>query len=111
MSTEAIPTYFFVYAPDKTDEGAFERRLAVRAEHAAGVAANREAGLIKFGGALANPESLTGGPKKLVGSTLFIRADTIEEAKKLIEEDVYYKTGVWDPENLVILPFLAPKVL
>ena len=35
MSSQAqpAPKYFFVYAPDKTEEGTFERRMSVRPTH------------------------------------------------------------------------------
>lgn len=33
MSTSNVKHLFLVYAPDKTDEGALERRLSVRPEH------------------------------------------------------------------------------
>jgi len=58
---------------------------------------------------LTTPESI-GSPtaeRKVVGSTIILEAETIEEAKKLIHGDIYYTSGVWDPEKLVILPFFA----
>lgn len=35
-----------------------------------------------------------GGQKKAVASLLIVKAKTIEEARKLIESDVYYTSGV-----------------
>lgn len=37
---------FFVYAPDYTDEEAFNRRLSVREQHIAGVKALNEQGIM-----------------------------------------------------------------
>jgi len=53
------------------------------------------------------PESLTGGDKKMVGSLMIFEAENIEAVKTMIETDIYYTSGVWDPERLVILPFVA----
>ncbi|KAF8206437.1 hypothetical protein K438DRAFT_1756468 [Mycena galopus ATCC 62051] len=66
MSSEPALSKFLVYAPDKTDEGAFERRLSVRSKHLENAAKGISDGLIRVGGAMLTPESLTGGEKKMV---------------------------------------------
>ncbi|KAJ6491303.1 hypothetical protein C8R47DRAFT_941259, partial [Mycena vitilis] len=101
---------FAVYAPDKTDEGAFDRRLSVRATHLEN-SAKRPAGQVRVGGALLTPESLTGGEKKMVGSMIIFQAENIEAVRAIIEGDIYYTSGVWDPERLVILPFASATPL
>ncbi|KAJ7258435.1 hypothetical protein B0H12DRAFT_1014890 [Mycena haematopus] len=98
---------FLVYAPDKTDAGAAERRLSVRPKHLENAAPNISAGVIRVGGALLTPESLTGGERKVVGSCMIFEAESLATVKSLIESDIYYTAGVWDPEQLVILPFVA----
>ncbi|KAJ7319108.1 hypothetical protein DFH08DRAFT_754595 [Mycena albidolilacea] len=98
---------FLVYAPDKTDEGAFARRLSVRAKHLENAAKAVSEGLIRVGGGLLTPESLTGGDKKLIGSAMIYEAESLEAVRSVIEGDIYYTSGVWDPERLVILPFVA----
>ncbi|KAJ7054367.1 hypothetical protein C8F01DRAFT_1088904 [Mycena amicta] len=98
---------FVVYAPDKTDPDAFDRRMSVRGKHLEAVAKNVEAGIIRMGGVMLTPESITGADKKMVGSVMIIEADTIETVESLIENDLYYTAGVWDPEKLVILPFIS----
>ncbi|KAJ7512454.1 hypothetical protein B0H11DRAFT_1698841 [Mycena galericulata] len=107
MSAASGIPRFFVYAPDKTDEGAFERRLSVRAKHLDNAAKGINDGVIRVGGALLTPESLTGADKKMVGSILILEAENIETVRTMIETDIYYTSGVWDPERLVILPFVA----
>ncbi len=77
---------FVVYAPDQTDEGAFERRLSVRPKDLVNAVKAISDGVIRekiivpirlrasiiqiryigVGGALLTPESLTGGEKKMV---------------------------------------------
>lgn len=43
------------------------------------------------------PESITGGERKLIGSTMVVQAESIEEVRKNIESDVYYTAGVVSP--------------
>ncbi|KAJ7738066.1 hypothetical protein DFH07DRAFT_841369 [Mycena maculata] len=94
---------FFVYAPDKADAD----RLSVRAKHLEGAAKFVADGTLRFGGVLLTPESLTGGEKKMVGSVSIYEAESIEAVRKIVKDDIYYATGVWDPERVVILPFVA----
>jgi len=97
---------FVVYAPDKTDEGAQERRRSAREQHLVNINKAIAEGLkCKVGGAMFTPESITGGDAKMVGSVLFFEADTIEEVRKVVEGDIYYTSGVWDAEKLDIAPF------
>ncbi|KAJ6532738.1 hypothetical protein DFH09DRAFT_1182132, partial [Mycena vulgaris] len=85
---------FFVYAPDKTDTGAFERRLAVRPKHLEKAAKAISDGVIRVGGALLTPESLTGADKKMIGSILIYEAENIEAVRTMVETDIYYTSGV-----------------
>ncbi|TFK44500.1 hypothetical protein BDQ12DRAFT_717646 [Crucibulum laeve] len=108
MSSSA-PTsrLFFVYAPDKTDEGALDRRLSVREAHLK-VAKERVAnGFIRVGGMMTTPETMLAEKKKMVGSMFVCQAESIEEVKKAVETDIYYTSNVWDAEKIVILPFFA----
>ncbi|KAJ7154665.1 hypothetical protein C8R46DRAFT_1118005 [Mycena filopes] len=98
---------FFVYAPDKTDPDAFARRLSVRSKHLEGARQAIDGGSIRVAGAVLTPESLLTENKKMVGSVFILQAENIEEVKKMIETDIYYTSDVWDPEQIVILPFAA----
>jgi len=108
MSTAGSRT-FLVYAPDKTDEGAAARRFKVRPRHMEGVAPFIKSGVIKVAGMSMTPESIDreGEDRIPVGSVLIVQGNTLEEVRNMIEADVYYTTGVWDPEKLVILPFAS----
>ncbi|KAF7348566.1 YCII domain-containing protein [Mycena venus] len=109
MSTSASPALhkFFVHAPDKTDPDAFARRLSVRSKHLEVAKKGIDDGSIRVGGALLTPESLLSNDKKMIGSVFIIEAENIETVQKAIEGDIYYTSGVWDPERIVILPFVA----
>ncbi|EJD45601.1 hypothetical protein AURDEDRAFT_64489 [Auricularia subglabra TFB-10046 SS5] len=103
MSTRSFvgpkPT-FLVSAPDYTDEGAFERRMAVREAHLADAQKQHAAEVFTFGGAMLSPDGT-----KLVGSTIVVTAKDIETARAIIESDAYYKGNVWDKERITIVPF------
>ncbi|KAJ7098259.1 hypothetical protein C8R44DRAFT_642846 [Mycena epipterygia] len=108
-TTSASPTLpkFFVHAPDKTDPEAFARRLSVRTKHLEVARKAIDDGSIRIAGALLTPESLLSENKKMIGSMFIFEAENIEAVKKIIENDIYYTSGVWDPERIVILPFAA----
>ncbi|KAI1784519.1 hypothetical protein LXA43DRAFT_901498 [Ganoderma leucocontextum] len=96
---------FIVYAPDMSDEGAFQRRLNVRQSHLDNATNQAKKGIVKVGGAMLTPESIVPGvEKKMVGSIFICEADSLETVRNLMENDVYYTSGVWDKEKLVVLP-------
>ncbi|KAJ7201569.1 hypothetical protein GGX14DRAFT_536145 [Mycena pura] len=108
MSSSAATLHkFFVHAPDKTDPDAFARRLSVRSKHLEGAKKRIEEGTIRVGGALLTPESLCSEQKKMIGSAFIIEAESIETVQRMVENDIYYTAGVWDPERIVILPFVS----
>ncbi|KAJ8076964.1 hypothetical protein AAF712_000535 [Marasmius tenuissimus] len=97
---------FVVYAPDK--EGTHEMRYQVRQEHLDKVAPLIKSGVIKVGGMMVDPQcDVEAAQKQAVGSLIIYEAESFEKVKEMVESDVYYKSGVWDREKLVITPFLA----
>ncbi|KDN50607.1 hypothetical protein RSAG8_01105, partial [Rhizoctonia solani AG-8 WAC10335] len=108
LTTRTLHT-FVLYAPDCNDPDALSRRLSVRETHFAKCREGLGTFLIR-GGAILAPDSdldavAAGGPKKMIGSVIFVRGNSLEEVTKKVKEDIYYKSGVWDPEKLVILPY------
>ncbi|KAG5646824.1 hypothetical protein DXG03_002201 [Asterophora parasitica] len=81
MSTAVTPQRFMVYAPDKTEEGTFEKRLSVRQTHLDEVKGKISGGFIRVGGVLLTPESIETptSDKKMVGSMFICEAKDIEE--------------------------------
>ncbi|KAL1746573.1 hypothetical protein HDZ31DRAFT_33949 [Schizophyllum fasciatum] len=111
--TTAAPTKhkFLVYAPDRAEEGTFEKRMSVRPAHLENASSLISSGFSRVVGALGTPESVNSPNKKLVGSVLIVEAESIDDVKAKVEADVYYTNNVWDKERLVILPFFpAPGV-
>ncbi|KAK7691336.1 hypothetical protein QCA50_004730 [Cerrena zonata] len=113
MSTDPSSTksLFLVYAPDYPDPECLSRRLSVRTTHLANAGNLLEQGILKIGGAMITPETYKTDQKKMTGSTLIYSADSLEEVREIVENDVYYKGNVWDKEKLVITPFVSAKPL
>ncbi|ELU40476.1 hypothetical protein AG1IA_05489 [Rhizoctonia solani AG-1 IA] len=122
---------FVLYAPDCNDPDALSRRLSVRGSHMAKAKEDVGRFVSKFeafislfdllralkiwntvrGGAMLAPDSdldavAAGGPKKMIGSVIFVRGNSLEEVTKRVKEDIYYTSGVWDPDKLVVLPYV-----
>ncbi|KZT55571.1 hypothetical protein CALCODRAFT_498457 [Calocera cornea HHB12733] len=100
MSSSALPSRtFLIYAPDLPD--AAPRRAKVRPAHLAGNTERMDSGIFMLGGALLDEEG------KMVGSSIVMRAESIDEVKAYVAQDVYFTDGVWDPEKLIITEFKA----
>jgi len=89
--------HFLVIAHDGTDEGALERRMAVREEHLAVARGLHERGVLQVGGAIL---SAAGG---MIGSAMVIEADSEEQLRELLEADPYRRGGAW--RRFEIWPF------
>ncbi|KAF5351727.1 hypothetical protein D9756_007461 [Leucocoprinus leucothites] len=72
---------WLVYAPDKTEEGTFEKRMSVRPTHIENASSNFQKGIVRVGGGLLTPESVAtpDAPKKLIGSVFICEADNIDQ--------------------------------
>ncbi|KAG9316411.1 hypothetical protein JVU11DRAFT_2445 [Chiua virens] len=110
MSAPRSHTYL-VWAPDYTDEGALARRMAVRPKHF--IRANKQIkqGILKVAGGLITPETQGHRGQKFVGSVLLYEANSIEDVRSLIKEDIYWTENVWDKEKLMIHPMLMATTL
>lgn len=122
---------FIVFAPDKTDDGAYQRRLSVRTKHLERSTRLHESGSIstcpayavtsacptfrhlhlnsaEVGGAMLTPESIETptSERKMVGSVLIMEAESLAAARKTIEEDIYYTAGVVS-RLIIIIPSLT----
>jgi len=105
---EAILHKFLVFAPDKKDEGTFKRRMEVRPKHLERIAELQKAGKIRVGGVVLSPESIESvdAEKVIIGSTLICEYESIAQVREMIETDIYWTSGIWDQERIVVLPFI-----
>ena len=87
---------YLVIAKDGSDEGAPERRRAVREQHLKEIHPALESGALKLGGALLDGETM-------IGSMLLVEAGDETELRGLLERDIYHRAGVW--QSYEIYPF------
>ncbi|KAK0514652.1 hypothetical protein JMJ35_003269 [Cladonia borealis] len=109
MSSMAAPTQrkheWIVILPDH--EGVLEKRMQVRPEHLKALTPNVENGFWKLGvsGAILEDVPKDGDGLRIKGSVLLALAESREEVVKALQEDVYYKSGIWDWDRVQIHPF------
>ncbi len=92
---------FILMGYDGKDEGALDRRMAVRGEHLAKVEILKKSGEFLFGGAILDDDG------KMIGSVIvyeFPDRDALDQ--KLLDEP-YITNGVW--KKIVIHPFRLAK--
>ena len=80
---------FAITAYDGKDEGALERRMAVRPQHLENIARVKETGSVVCAGGITNEAG------QLVGSVVVLDFDTKEQFDDYMESEPYIKAGVW----------------
>ena len=80
---------FMIVAYDGTDEGAMNRRLAVRDSHLEGALALKNSGKLIAGGAILD------GAGRMIGSTTYVDFGSRAELDAWLEQDPYVKGDVW----------------
>ncbi|CAO3666669.1 unnamed protein product [Rhizopus stolonifer] len=98
-SSLLAPKKFLVVLRDYTDPECLQRRLGIRGRHMEEVKIKKEQGIVETGGALL--DSHESGIMK--GSMLVLNAESVEEAEKIVKEDLYVTHNVW--ESWDIYPF------
>ncbi|MBS1702734.1 MAG: hypothetical protein JST12_13810 [Armatimonadetes bacterium] len=91
-----------VHAWDGTDEGALARRLAIRDNHLAGARGLKATGNFVLGGAMLDDDG------NMIGSTMIVQFETVEERDAWIAREPYIQDGVW--EDWKIYPFRVADV-
>ncbi|KAJ5570501.1 uncharacterized protein N7459_009931 [Penicillium hispanicum] len=103
MSSTPAKKEFLCILPDKP--GAQAKRLEVRPSHLEGVKPLVAAGSVVAGGAMLESHPAEGETPSFKGSMMLVVAETEAAALKILENDIYSRTGVWDLENAQIIPF------
>lgn len=89
---------FLVLGYDGIDDGAMDRRLAVREKHLFTFDEYTNKGIFKYGGALLDDN------QKMIGSLIVCEFASLEELKeKWLNHEPYMLGGVW--QKLEIKPF------
>ena len=94
---------YLVQIPDFPN--ALEKRLAVRPQHLKDITPKVEAGKVVLGGAMLSKQPKQGEQPDMLGSCMIIKADSEEEVREMLENDIYAKGGAWDVKNMKIWPF------
>ncbi|CAM1507748.1 Fc.00g045960.m01.CDS01 [Cosmosporella sp. VM-42] len=58
-------------------------------------------------GAMFDKHPIEGGPAPFKGSMIVYSAETVEEVRDIISQDIYATSGVWDLEKVQIIPTTA----
>ncbi|KAI1907235.1 hypothetical protein LOZ53_004583 [Ophidiomyces ophidiicola] len=95
---------WIVVVHDRKDS-TLERRMAARDQHIGNLGPLIDSGLLKMGGAILKNHPKEGEAPPMNGSALVVSADTEEEIREALSNDIYAKTGVWDLNNIEIYPF------
>ncbi|KAB8069400.1 hypothetical protein BDV29DRAFT_182834 [Aspergillus leporis] len=101
---ESTKKEFLVLLKDRP--GALSKRVEVRQKHLEKIQPLIDAGTIVVGGATFDSHDATEGENpQMTGSMLIVVSESIEDVRKIVEDDVYATSGVWDLERTKILPF------
>ncbi|MES2808994.1 MAG: YciI family protein [Bacteroidota bacterium] len=93
---------YLITAYDYTDEGAFERRMAIRPHHLDGARELKAKGNYVLGGAMTNDEG------KMIGSTMILQFENEEELLAWQQSEPYITQKIW--QSVDIKPFRVANV-
>ena len=93
---------YLITGYDYTDEGALERRMAVRPHHLDNLKAFKESGNYIIGGAMLSEDG------KMMGSVMIMQFENEEELEAWKQGDPYVTQKIW--ESVDIKPFKVATV-
>ncbi|CAG9983134.1 unnamed protein product [Clonostachys byssicola] len=106
MATATQKKEFLCILPDKP--GVLELRKSVKAGHYEGIKPLIASGKLPAGvGAIFEKHPVEGEPALFKGSVVVYAAQNEAEVRKIIENDIYATSGVWDLEKSQIIPYVA----
>lgn len=93
---------FLLLGYDGTDDGALQRRMAVREDHFRRTSLLKKAGEFLFGGAILDE----GG--KMIGSMIVYDFPDIQSLEEILKDEPYLTGGVW--KKTEIKPFRLANI-
>lgn len=93
---------YLITAYDYTDEGAFDRRMAVRPHHLDGARDLKAKGNYVIGGAMLNEDG------KMIGSTMILQFENEEQLEAWKQGEPYITQKIW--ESVDIKPFKVAQL-
>lgn len=94
---------FLIIATDHTDSEALHRRLAARPDHLV------NARHLESHGVLVLAAASVGAEGTMNGSVLVLNVETAEQAKAIVEADLYWTTKVWASYTLQEIRVAIPS--
>jgi len=88
---------YIITGYDHTDEGALDRRMAVRPHHLDGAKELRANNNYVMGGAILDDDG------KMTGSVMVLQFETDEELEAWKKKEIYITAGIW--ETVDVKPF------
>jgi uncharacterized protein YciI len=88
---------YIITGYDYTDDGALDRRMAVRQQHLDGTVALRTTGNYILGGAILDDAG------RMIGSVMVVQFETAEELEAWKQSEPYIVHNIW--ESVDIKPF------
>lgn len=85
--------------------GTVDKRILLRSQHYADARALIESGVITFAGGVLEKHSTDGDNKDMTVTLFTVSVPTREEAREILERDVYTKEGIWDVSKAEIFLF------
>ncbi|KLP12073.1 Uncharacterized protein Y057_14327 [Fusarium fujikuroi] len=104
MTSAAGKKEWLAIMPDKPN--VLGLRKMVKPIHYEGIKPLIASGKLPAGGAIFEKHPVEREPAEFKGSIVVYRAETIEQVREIIENDVYATSGVWDLEKLQIFPYV-----
>jgi len=80
---------FIIHAYDGTDDGALDRRMAVRQQHLDNLQKVKEIGSVIIGGGILDDDG------RMIGSVMVLDFPTKEDFDAYLENEPYITGGVW----------------
>lgn len=95
---------FLVIATDYTDTDALGRRLSARPDHLVTAKELESAGILMLASAIIGPEG------SMTGSALVLDVPTADDAKAIVESDLYWTSKVWASYTVQEIRVAIPSV-
>lgn len=99
----AVPQEWLIQVPVLS--GTVEKRIELRSQHYADAKALIESGVITFAGGILEKPTTDGDNKDMTITLFTVSVPTQEEARSILERDVYTKERIWDVNKAQVLPF------
>ncbi|KAK2598270.1 hypothetical protein N8I77_011694 [Diaporthe amygdali] len=109
MATSTQKKEWLAILPDNVN--VLEIRKKVKSEpsisdHYEGIKPLIASGKLPAGGAIFEKHPVDGESALFKGSVVVYAAESIEQVREIIQNDVYSKSGVWDLDRVQIIPYV-----